>query len=299
MTHEEAFLEDIREHPDDDAPRLIFADWLEENGDPDRAEFIRLMIAAATNPSTSSNPGGDRTWRLLERNWDRWVVPIKASPQHEPWIKSTPTPAALPKFCRGFISELAYTTGQFLKDWGTVRRLTCLTTLRLLGNAGSGQGIARCPALADLRRLDFIDYYRSPLGWADMVALATVAKFRKLQELRLYQNNIGDRGLAAMARAPWLSSVILLDVGDNGIGRDGLATLANSSGAPALRILNLAHNPIGDAGARLLADAPWLGQLQYLDLSSTGVTAAGVDLLRERAPRLEMRTGPSLRVYRP
>jgi len=31
--------------PFDDAPRLILADWLEENDDPERAEFIRTQIA--------------------------------------------------------------------------------------------------------------------------------------------------------------------------------------------------------------------------------------------------------------
>lgn len=39
-----AFLAAIRERPDDDAIRLIFADWLDENGDPERAEFIRTQI---------------------------------------------------------------------------------------------------------------------------------------------------------------------------------------------------------------------------------------------------------------
>jgi uncharacterized protein (TIGR02996 family) len=36
-----AFLRDIVEHPDDDAPRLIYADWLEERGEAERASFIR------------------------------------------------------------------------------------------------------------------------------------------------------------------------------------------------------------------------------------------------------------------
>lgn len=40
----DAFLEDILAHPDDDTPRLIFADWLEEEGgDSERAEFIRVQ----------------------------------------------------------------------------------------------------------------------------------------------------------------------------------------------------------------------------------------------------------------
>jgi uncharacterized protein (TIGR02996 family) len=34
MNHHQAFLQDILEHPNDDAPRLIHADWLEEHGDP-------------------------------------------------------------------------------------------------------------------------------------------------------------------------------------------------------------------------------------------------------------------------
>src|SRR5262245_50020718 len=44
---EEALLQTIFDNPDDDAPRLIYADWLEERGDPvnvARAEFIRVQI---------------------------------------------------------------------------------------------------------------------------------------------------------------------------------------------------------------------------------------------------------------
>jgi uncharacterized protein (TIGR02996 family) len=40
MTPEDAFLLDILSNPDDPAPRLIYSDWLEDQGDP-RAEHIR------------------------------------------------------------------------------------------------------------------------------------------------------------------------------------------------------------------------------------------------------------------
>jgi uncharacterized protein (TIGR02996 family) len=40
MTHDEAFLQAILDSPDDDAPRLIYADWLEEKDDP-RAAVVR------------------------------------------------------------------------------------------------------------------------------------------------------------------------------------------------------------------------------------------------------------------
>jgi uncharacterized protein (TIGR02996 family) len=42
-----AFLAAIVANPDDDTLRLVAADFLEENGDPNRAAFIRLQIALA------------------------------------------------------------------------------------------------------------------------------------------------------------------------------------------------------------------------------------------------------------
>ena len=38
----ESFLELITSNVDDDATRLVFADWLYEQGEADRAEFIRI-----------------------------------------------------------------------------------------------------------------------------------------------------------------------------------------------------------------------------------------------------------------
>src|SRR5262245_30165079 len=42
-----SFLRTIAENPDDDAPRLVFSDWLEEHEHHERAEFIRLQIELA------------------------------------------------------------------------------------------------------------------------------------------------------------------------------------------------------------------------------------------------------------
>lgn len=40
----------IRKAPDDDAPRLIYADWLQDHGDEARAEFIRVQCELARIP---------------------------------------------------------------------------------------------------------------------------------------------------------------------------------------------------------------------------------------------------------
>jgi uncharacterized protein (TIGR02996 family) len=49
MNDETPFIEAILANPEDEAPRLIYADWLEERGDA-RGEFLRLENALANLP---------------------------------------------------------------------------------------------------------------------------------------------------------------------------------------------------------------------------------------------------------
>lgn len=50
MTDREALLAAILANPAEDTPRLVFADWLEENSQPERAEFIRVQVELARIP---------------------------------------------------------------------------------------------------------------------------------------------------------------------------------------------------------------------------------------------------------
>jgi uncharacterized protein (TIGR02996 family) len=43
MNDDRGFLSAILERPDDDTRKLVYADWLEERGDP-RGEYLRLMV---------------------------------------------------------------------------------------------------------------------------------------------------------------------------------------------------------------------------------------------------------------
>src|SRR5437660_12362611 len=44
---EGALLQAVIEAPEDDGPRLVLADWLEEHGQPERAEFVRTQVELA------------------------------------------------------------------------------------------------------------------------------------------------------------------------------------------------------------------------------------------------------------
>jgi uncharacterized protein (TIGR02996 family) len=51
MTDHDAFLATICENPDDDTPRLVFADWLDERDQPDFAAFLRAQIELDRTPA--------------------------------------------------------------------------------------------------------------------------------------------------------------------------------------------------------------------------------------------------------
>src|SRR5262245_35037410 len=54
MSSEESFMKAILQAPDDDALRLVYADWLEERGDP-RGEFIRIQCERARGDSRTDH----------------------------------------------------------------------------------------------------------------------------------------------------------------------------------------------------------------------------------------------------
>ncbi|QEL15256.1 TIGR02996 domain-containing protein [Limnoglobus roseus] len=79
MTDEQSLLAAIHANPDDDLPRLVYADWLEESGDEAaqaRAEFIRHHVRLATLDEI--DPEYDtldqRCRELLETHWSTWAA---------------------------------------------------------------------------------------------------------------------------------------------------------------------------------------------------------------------------------
>ncbi|WP_439621151.1 TIGR02996 domain-containing protein [Gemmata sp.] len=108
MSDGDALLAAIIANPDDDTPRLIYADWLDENGQAERAEFIRLQVARACVmrdwPAGLAQLLLDRyadEWarlgreaELLARNWNTWAEPF------ELWGRKNIF------FRRGFVEEL-------------------------------------------------------------------------------------------------------------------------------------------------------------------------------------------------
>src|SRR4051794_22467713 len=90
----EPFLQVIAESPDDDMTRLVFADWLEDHGQPARAEFNRVQWQAA-----GGGVPGERFFQLMDRERELLA-------EHEPvWKEGVEHVKGL-NFARGMLEVL-------------------------------------------------------------------------------------------------------------------------------------------------------------------------------------------------
>ena len=234
MTAEDAFLDEIRENPEDDAVRLIYADWLEDRGSPgdaDRAEFIRLQIAAATLR------GPELAGSLRRRAATCSSATGTSGPSRSGAVlgRKTLASAAPVGFRRGFLHELTLDAAELFAHHRALFRLGPIGKLRLLAAGGHGAALAACEPLSRLRELEFADYFRDPLTASDMMALANSPHLGRLRVLRLNRNNLGDAGVYALAGAEWLPGVVDLDLTDNGLSFDGVLALARTRATRSAR----------------------------------------------------------------
>ncbi len=274
MTHEEAFIQSIREAPNDDAPRLIYADWLEEHGQTDRAEFIRVQcrLAHLTEGGAEQSALLARAEGLLRAHWNEWVGPLRAivgpwrDRYGERWMGEEYHSDGLRRFQRGFVDTLALDAANFLRH--AKQLMKCLIPLRELRLWGAGRcadQLAREPQLAGLTVLSFIDYYDAPLTAGDMAMLANSPYLHGLSALYLGRNSLGDAGVEVLAQAPWLIDVVVLDLSDNGLSDRALYALADSPNAANLRKLFVQNNYFSSAGIDALRSSSNLRFLTHLE----------------------------------
>jgi uncharacterized protein (TIGR02996 family) len=112
MTDEAALLAAILARPDEDTPRLMYADWLDEHGQPERAEFIRIQC-----DPTADEAAEDRAAELEERNRTKWLAGL---PQF---------PGARWEFRRGFPEYLDAPGELFLQHYEAFARTPWLRSL--------------------------------------------------------------------------------------------------------------------------------------------------------------------------
>lgn len=269
----QALLRAVCDQPDDDAPRLRYADHLDAvSGDALRAEYIRMQCELA-RPDLP----GERWLALqdrkaeLESDLDRWaaVLPQLAGVR---WNSVT--------FPRGFVWDVwcddADAYRRHAADIFTSAPIQSVSFMTLK----AVRPVVEVPQTARLRRLILEGFRLTP---SDAASLADSPTAKGLTALHLSGNRFGDAGAIAIAASPHLRQLDNLDLGDNRVGDDGVAALAMSPVVASLTHLGLPGNPITNEGASALAGSRYLDRLMGLTLwGCNKIATKGKKALKDR-----------------
>ncbi len=305
--NEAAFLQAIRDDPED-APRLVFADWLEDQGDP-RAELIRIQVELARTAPHDDNhlDLAIRQDRWFHEHADRWLSRLPNT-EEDPtryrfWIEwqhrrglpemvRVSTFAAFRRLSEVSVAHTALLGIHFsnltgCKALAKSRLLEGVRDLHLydspFGDAGIEQ-LVRSPYLARLATLILDDNRIGPGGCE---ALARSENLLGLRRLEMVRNRFGDGGVRALVHSPCLRRLQWLGLFANDLGPQGVEALTGSELLENLTELDLSYNDLGDAGATVLARSGRLSNLEVLEMTACGLTARGVAaLVRAAMPRL-------------
>lgn len=288
-------------NPREDTPRFAYADWLDENGDPERARFIRLQYEIEKLPpiGLKVSKAKKEEEALLKKYGDAWAGKAgRLVTQH--------------RFRRGFVESVDVLASSFLENgerlfaFAPIREVRFLTLGALVPALAASSLLGRVEALAfssyimeqvhdsgrlgvllaspHLASVQRLDLSMSGLDRADAERIAKCPNLTSLVHLDLSWNRITDAGLIAVAnsdRLPSLTSFTCRAGSD--VYAEGIRVLVNGPLADRLEHLCLAGQRLGNHIATVVAAAARLNGLRTLDLSDNQITDTGVDALANAA----------------
>jgi uncharacterized protein (TIGR02996 family) len=286
MTTLDALHAAVVARPDEDTPRLAYADHLDElGGDSNaaRAEFIRVQIERARLPRTDP-----RRAELLARErelagvwaWE-WAVPLREHVSE--WV-----------FRRGFVEKVETYIEKTAEQFRELMALAPVRHIRSTGQFCELEGLAEAlPHLAKLRGLKIWGLY----AFKDETvrAILTSPHLAELRTLILYHDRNGNlvddsvliEGLMSPHRAKLVRLGVNIDDQWRGPSADVLRAMAASPHLRRVRRLKLSDARLdGDLAARLFGALP---RLTHVDLGSATASRFAWELILERARRGQLR----------
>ncbi len=195
-----AFLDEVIDNPTEDDARLIYADWLEEQGNP-RGEFIRVQCEMAQTNSLDPHYFDllEQSEELLDEHRDEWAAELKQDVRKA-------------VFHRGFIDTITVRARAFHKEAAELFRATPIHWLRLNYVKGMGDQLAAMEELSLIRHLD-LSMLKVPKE--DLVALLSSPNLSSLEGLNIsHLGTVCDADLGRIiAKSAFASELRELTVG--------------------------------------------------------------------------------------
>ena len=256
LSHElRAFLQAIKDSPDEEGPRFIFADWLDEHGDPRG----KLMRAQCQLEAPQEN---DPQRHELQQEVSSALQTLS------PWLDDRPIWRGDWKSHRGLLTFWVNVHLDFENRWQALLEHEWWPWVDYLHvyarTIDSVMTLVESPQLSNLNSLNL---WNNPVNVATAKALAQSPHVRNLISLKLSRTSVGNAGVEALAVSPSLGNLRRLELSYAILGTAGIEALAESKVLTDLRILNLSYNHVGDDGIESFASSPIVKELRVLDLS--------------------------------
>ena len=193
----DALLDAIFDHPDDDTPRLIYADWLQEHSEEPLAEFIRARCAIALLGNHQPRPLQlrEREKKAWEAIKSRWPGFIQFTGARKEW------------FYRGlFRRRLALNEETFFLHYPEWQQWFPVGSLQLSGYwRDQGQITDRPELLARIYELAIESVEDLPASF--LINLARHPRLKHLRRLSIGTVRASHDALMELVSAPWLSAL--------------------------------------------------------------------------------------------
>jgi uncharacterized protein (TIGR02996 family) len=267
MNDRDALYRAILDCPDDDTLRLVFADALEESGDPRRAAFVRAQVELSRLPEY--DPRAVQV-RYHERTFDaRWTAELEL-PGGFDWAREP--------FRRGLPGAVQARDGKvFVAHADELFTRYPIEALELsVARVADTREFAECSWLDRLTSLTLVQ----GAGGQALKLLLASPLFTRLTELRLGSELTTPSAVSAVVRSRVFKQLTSLAVrSDQRAGGSLAGELARLTRPPRLKKLDLSGNRLNaDAIARLVA-APAAEPVEELDLSDNNLGAEGATAL--------------------
>jgi uncharacterized protein (TIGR02996 family) len=247
MNQQESLFRAILDEPWDDAHRLVYADWLEDNDQADRGRFIRVQVALAKLlPDDPRIPALQREEKRLAQGrrtlWKAEVPKLKGITWGD--------------FRRGFLDKAVFHTAYRFRMHARQVVSSAPIEVVQVRSLSSLLALAGSPHLARVREL-ILDGARPRLGMDQsgiFMALADAEHLGRLKRLSLRDDSLDRSEVRSLAGAKVFPSLEELDMGANFLQDDTIRYLVGSASFGKLRRLNLAPNSFSDAGKQTLRE---------------------------------------------
>jgi uncharacterized protein (TIGR02996 family) len=239
MTDRDALLRAIAANPDDDTPRLIYADLLDETGgevNVARARFIRLQIDLARNPGRSWFANSDRLCEVAQLAGlfaDKWLDELPK------WAADEARKQRLraDDFPRGFLESFHVHPATFAAQGHQLLDVAPVTRIVVSGSF-------KRPALTAFFGSPFLLRVRSlamPGTEGDLIAsyVKSSRVLSAIEELDLSGSSLSDAGAGALAQAMDLGNVRSLAARGQALTEAGVTALLSAMWLPKLRALDV------------------------------------------------------------